>query len=180
MELENCRGKRILLRKLTLDDAMAIFDMMSFSQTTRYWRTQVDSLEDCIRMLKVEYLSYYRQGLPSPYAIVLKENNQVIGLCSFNAEEEETGEIGFMIRHDVEHCGLMQEALALLVNQGFTTCGYTRIVARVMAGNIKSCRCLLRFGFRQEGVFKEAIRVNGERKDVIVFALLDREWEEMK
>jgi RimJ/RimL family protein N-acetyltransferase len=71
----------------------------------------------------------------------------------------------------------MQEALAALIDYGFTTLNLNRIEADIDPLNAASAKTLLRQGFVKEGFLRERWIVNGVKSDTEIFGLLASEWQ---
>lgn len=176
MQLPEIESKRLKLREVLMSDAPDIYEYMCLEETTRYLYASVMDYEKTQQFIRVEYLSYFRQGNPSPYAIVLKEENKVIGVCYFHSDCDDMAEIAFILNPYYSHQGYMYEALQELITIGFDVCHYRRIEAFVMEENEASVRLLNRLGFVFEGIKREFAIKEGLRKNVKMFSLLDHEW----
>ena len=69
----------------------------------------------------------------------------------------------------------MTRALKLLMPFVFRTLGLHRIEAACLIGNDASRKLLQRAGFRQEGLARRYLLINGEWADHLLFALLKEE-----
>lgn len=56
--------------------------------------------------------------------------------------------------------------------------GFNRIYARVLAENEKAIKRALRFGFKQDGIERQAIHKNGKYLDLIHLSILKEEFNE--
>jgi UDP-4-amino-4,6-dideoxy-N-acetyl-beta-L-altrosamine N-acetyltransferase len=72
-------------------------------------------------------------------------------------------------------CGVFAE-YALLC-QVFDILEMNKLCGEVMAFNTRACQLHRRFGFQQEGYFREHVRKGDELVDVFFFAMLRRDWE---
>ncbi len=69
----------------------------------------------------------------------------------------------------------MTRALKALLPFVFRTLGSHRIEAACLIGNDASRKLLIRAGFRQEGLARRYLLINGEWADHLLFALLKDE-----
>jgi ribosomal-protein-alanine N-acetyltransferase len=69
----------------------------------------------------------------------------------------------------------MTKAVKALVPFIFRTLGLHRIEAACLTGNAASQKLLARCGFRQEGLARRYLLINGEWADHLLFALLKEE-----
>ena len=86
-------------------------------------------------------------------------------------------QIGFALHPDHRHRGLMAEALACLLEEGFVTLGLNRISAYCVKENAASARVLERAGFRLEGLLRRHVWLaDGMKHDVKLYSLNEEEW----
>lgn len=170
------KGKRVSLIEMSMEHKEDLFEIFSNADSTRYWLSHCDTMEELERMLRVEYLSYRQRGLPSPYVIWYE--SKAIGVCNFNEENEGVGRIGFILNVAYEHLGLMQEALQLLCEMGFSIFGYHRIEALVFHDNIKSKNTLLHSGFVYEGTMRSYLKFENNLEDIDLFSKIQEEEHE--
>lgn len=86
--------------------------------------------------------------------------------------------IGYQMDHDEVRKGYISEALAEVLRIGFTELGLHRIEANIMPGNAASIATVTKFGFRQEGLARNYLRIAGSWQDHLHFALLREDWEQ--
>lgn len=68
------------------------------------------------------------------------------------------------------------EAMFLLMRRAFDELGYRRYEWKCNALNEPSRRAAERYGFRFEGVFRQAVVTKGRNRDTAWFSILDSEW----
>jgi RimJ/RimL family protein N-acetyltransferase len=72
------------------------------------------------------------------------------------------------------------EALYLSARHVFDELGYRRFEWKCDAENRPSRKAALRFGFKEEGIFRQHMVVKGKNRDTAWFAMLDSEWEKLR
>ncbi len=80
--------------------------------------------------------------------------------------------LGYWIGAPYARQGYMSEALDLVLNHAFLSLGLHRIEAACLPANEASRRLLDKCGFRQEGLAREYLKINGRWQDHLLFALL--------
>ena len=104
--------------------------------------------------LKDKYQGLKQTGGYGIYAIILKENNQIIGEAglfdSFNNTKEV--ELGYIIDKAHWNKGYGTEVCNLLINQGFKN-GFKTIIARMYAQNIASVKLSEKCGMSRFSTF---------------------------
>lgn len=72
------------------------------------------------------------------------------------------------------------EALFLFARHIFDDLGYRRFEWKCNNENLPSKRAATRFGFRPEGVFHQHLIVKGRNRDTAWFAMLDKDWADLR
>lgn len=110
-----------------------------------------------------------------PFLLLCPKTEDVIGgvtLDNVRRGVAQTATLGYWID---EHCsgrGLMHEALCEVLTYAFGSLNLGRIEAAALNDNHSSCALLRKLGFSEEGQAFAYLRINGEWKDHVLFALL--------
>jgi RimJ/RimL family protein N-acetyltransferase len=96
---------------------------------------------------------------------------------SFNARD---ADIGYELDPHYWGHGYAIEAARAIMEFGFAELLLHRIWAKTNADNTGSIRLLEKLGMRQEGRLREKEYFKGRWWDTLIYAILDREWEERK
>jgi len=80
--------------------------------------------------------------------------------------------IGYRIDGDYEGKGLMREALNETVRFAFEEMGLHRIEAGILPHNTRSIALIERCGFKQEGLMRKAMEINGVWEDHVLYAVV--------
>ena len=72
--------------------------------------------------------------------------------------------------------GFATEACTAVLDLAFEHLGLHRVVANMDARNTASARLAERLGMRREAHHRSAEMFKGEWSDLLVYAILDREW----
>ncbi len=83
--------------------------------------------------------------------------------------------LGYWIGERFARQGYMFDAVRALIPFVFSTLGLHRIEAACLPTNDASQNLLAKAGFRQEGIARRYLQINGEWRDHVLFALLDDE-----
>ena len=171
---------RIYLRALEIDDykrihawrmdpgyqsGVASMKRFSSSETEKKWLENV--------------INKHEQTIEIRLAVVLKENDEMIGLASLTKIDliNRNAVINTWIG-EVEHRkkGYIQEARYLIFKYGFQELGLERISATILEGNVASRKSVERFGYVQEGVLRKAVYKEGKYHDLIAYSFLKDEF----
>ena len=118
-------------------------------------------------------------GDPMHHAIVDRAGGRAAGSAAFMRIDAAHGaiEIGAIIfspllqRHPAG-----TEAIYLMLRRAFDELGYRRCEWKCDALNGPSRAAALRYGFRFEGVFRQAVVVKQRRRDTAWYSVIDGEW----
>lgn len=170
--------RRLLLRPLRGDDAPGMYAIYSDPDTMRYWSTRpVHSLEGAARMVS-EDLQLQLGGTAAFWSITLPKTGRVIGKFALFAINREHGraELGYVLNRQFWGKGYGSESLAAMLETAFQRFGLHRLEADTDPENHASIALLRKFGFRQEGRFRERWRQGDEWRDSMMFSLLASDW----
>lgn len=167
--------KRLLLRRMTIEDAREIFFMRSDATMLRYiHREPAASLQEA-----EDYIVRINNDIDANEAILwgiaLSEDPAILigTICYWQfIREHHRAETGYMLHPDFWKKGIMKEALLKVMEYGFTTLRLHSIKARLDPANTASAALLESTGFVQEGYFKENLFFRGRFLDTVVYSRL--------
>lgn len=172
------RSTRLLLRRLYLSDAAAIYEYAKLDLVTRFllWDSH-QSISDTENLLQ-RIIHRYDGFSPPIWGIELTETQKLIGTIGMHRfrQEHRRTEIGFALHPDYWNRGLTTEAVLTVLKYGFHTLGLHRIEAGVFEGNIASEKVLIKVGMKLEGIFREAFFVKNEIRTLKFYAILEQEF----
>lgn len=93
------------------------------------------------------------------------------------ARQDRSAELGIMLDPERHGEGIGTEAVELAVAYGFETLGLHRVWSRTDEGNEKMQRVFEKAGFEREGVQREQRYAAGEFHDMVIYGLLEGEWD---
>jgi ribosomal-protein-alanine N-acetyltransferase len=114
------------------------------------------------------------------FVLIDKKQNVSIGECGFHTwnKTHRRAELFYSMHHEeFKQRGLMKEALAYVLNYGFTEMYLHRIAALIAKENLASYKLLKHSGFSFEGTMREDYVVNGINEDSDCYSLLEHEWK---
>lgn len=177
--LPELETQRLLLRKMRLDDAEAMFAYASDPEVTRYvlWDTH-RSIEDSESFLGFATEGYER-GDFGGWGVVLKDSGAFVGTCGMDvgcAPEDARAELGYVLSREHWGKGLMPEAVRAVIAFGFGRMGLNRLEARCIAENTASARVMEKAGMTYEGTLREREFIKGAYRDMKFYSILRREY----
>ncbi len=177
-DLPTLETDRLILRKMTPDDAEAVFAYASDSEVSRYvlWETH-RSIEDSRAFLDLTTSKYESGGEPD-WGIVYKGDHHFVGTCGIVSWEpyHARAELGYALSRDYWGRSLMAEAVRAIISFGFKKMNLNRIEARCIAENVASARVMEKAGMLYEGTLRQRELVKGEHRDMKVYSILRDEY----
>ncbi len=181
-DLPTLETERVLLRKFTIDDANDMFEYSSVPDVSDFvpWEPH-KTIEDSYGFINY-ILKQYEDSKLAPWAIVLKENQKVIGTIDFVAwfPQHHRAEIGFILSKEYWGKGLILEAATKVIEFGFDKMSLNKINAPCMVENVQSARVLQKLGMTLEGVMKDEYFIKGKFRDMAVYSILKKEFQAIR
>lgn len=117
------------------------------------------------------------------FAIILKENDELIGNCGFSKTDliHRNGEICIFIGDEEKRGkGYGKEAIKLLLDYGFNNLNLNNIMLRVYSFNTKAIKVYESLGFKRFGVRHSSHYFKGKFYDEIFMEILKEEYNEIE
>lgn len=157
--------ERLSLRRLTIQDAPFIFELLNEPTFTEYLGDRgIRTIDDAQRYIaNVPVASYERFGF-GLYGVELKGTDVLIGMCGLlKRDYMEDVDIGYAFLRRYWSSGYAYEAAAATMDYALNTLGLPLIVGIVDPGNASSIQVLERLGMQFERMIAVP-DVSGERK----------------
>ena len=169
--------ERLLLRRITLEDAPEIFFLRSDQNILQFLSKEpaanIKEAEDFITRINNDI----DNNDAIMWAIALKENpSKAIGTICFwqMLKEHFRAEIGYVLDPGCWRKGIMKETILKTLDYGFSTLGLHSVEARLNPDNIASASVLESTGFVREAYFKEDFFRRGKFEDTTVYSMLHK------
>ncbi|KFN03368.1 N-acetyltransferase [Bacillus clarus] len=175
-EVQKLETKRILLRKLELQDLDNLFQVYSDPQTTTYVPREVHKTKDETRILLENMIETNKKRKSFIWSILLKENQKVIGTCGIWKQLHNSASLGAVIGPVYWGKGLIVEVLEEVIKFGFQELDLNRIEGRCDVRNIASERVMLKLKMTYEGTLRQNVIIDDRCCDSKVYSLLKDEY----
>lgn len=176
-DLPELETERLLLRKMRLGDAEAMFVYASDPEVTRYvfWETH-GSIVESENFLRLAAESYER-GDFGGWGVVVKASGAFVGTCGMEAASEHSrAELGYVLAREHWGKGLMPEAVRRVIRFCFERMGLNRVEARCIAENIASARVMEKAGMSCEGTLSKREYIKVAYRDMKMYSILRSDY----
>ncbi|WP_082603467.1 GNAT family N-acetyltransferase [Flavobacterium sp. Root901] len=174
---------RLNIRHLALSDLSDFMTYRSNPEVTKYQGFDVMTTEQAEEFIKDNSTKYFgNAGEWVQYAIENSATGKLIGDCAIKLDlyDIRIAEIGITISHLEQRKGYAKEVLLGILAFLFDEIKIHRVVEIVDAENRASIQLLKSIGFREEGHFIENIFFKGKWGSEFQYAMLKREWNELR
>lgn len=166
---------RLILRKITLEDAPELFFMRTDDRVMKYIeRPRPATINETIEFInKIDGLEKSNDLIT--WGIALKNEPKLIGtVCYLNIKKENyRSELGYALHPDFHNKGIMNEVLTAVIDYGFKVMKLHSIEANINPANIASQKLLEKHEFVREAYFKENFFWQGKFLDSAIYSLLN-------
>jgi len=166
--------ERLILRRLRVEDAQALFPVFSDAETLRYWASAAHRSFDETRTMIDGILQAEADGTGIEWGVTWRGDDTVMAkVCHHRwTREHFRSEIGYIVRRDLWRRGIATEALRAILDFGFSRMALHSTEAQLDPGNVPSIRVLEGLGFVREAHLHENF-FNGTRfSDTLIYSLL--------
>ena len=176
-------SERLILRDFTEKDFEAVHKYAKDPEVVKFMPWGPNTVEDTNSFLKRK-LEEQRVNPRIVYdvAVTLKDSGLLIGGCGLQRKNTDSteGSIGYCLNKKYWGKGIGTEVAQTLIRFGFMELGLHRIFATCDPENTASRNVLEKNGLRLEGHFRENIRMRGQWRDTLTYAILEHEWKKLR
>lgn len=174
--------ERLILREVSDKDVLDMFEYASLPDfgPVAGWEPH-QTIQDTKEVIRI-YKNKRIYGQLGVFAVVLKENNKMIGTCELHSYYPRfKAELGYSINPNYWGNGYAVEASKAIISWGFENLYLRRIECQCYKENMKSIRVCEKLNLHYEGLRKNAYQLyNGKIFDLESYALTDLEYKELK
>lgn len=180
MYYKKLEGERIYLSPMCVEDAEKYTKWMNDFKVT-------DGINESRNLVTLLSEKKWIEENSNPgnynFAIVKKENDELIGNCSIHNLDKIWGNatVGIFIGEEENRSkGYGSEALKLLISYGFDYLNLNNIMLAVYSFNDRAIACYKKLGFKEIGKRREACSMKNKRYDEIYMDILRSEFYERR
>ncbi|MEO0013509.1 MAG: hypothetical protein RLZZ535_1898 [Cyanobacteriota bacterium] len=143
---------RLTLRYITSRDAEALMPILGDAEVMQFSIIGVHSKKQIKQFIEQRLISYLEYGF-GLYAVVHKQNQELIGYCGFfiqSIEQQKEVEVGYRLARKYWGQGLATESAKAVVEYGQQRFNFQRFVCLIETENSRSIRVANKLGMTLE------------------------------
>lgn len=116
-----------------------------------------------------------RDGFAAPFHVFRNVDGALVGGCNLNNIRRgvlQSASLGYWVGEPVRRRGYTREAVRAVLRFAFETLDLHRVEAACVPSNTPSRSLLEHVGFRQEGVARAYLKINGAWRDHVLYAIV--------
>lgn len=176
---KNIETSRLLLRRFQSDDVDDMFENWANDEAVTYFLTwPPHKNKEVTRQIIQDWIQQYEKLDNYNWAIVLKDNQKVIGSIAVTEQNEKAqlAQIGYCLSRTYWHQGIMSEALNAVIDFLFNQVEFECIQARHAANNLHSGGVMKKCGMTYEGTLRHSDWNNQGVCDICNYSILRSEY----
>ncbi|MSO81022.1 MAG: N-acetyltransferase [Alphaproteobacteria bacterium] len=173
-------GRQVFLRSPVERDWRAYADLRTASRAfLEPWEPTwpADALtRDAFQRRLARYEADWRDDAGYSFLVFRREDATMVGgitMSNVRRGVAQDGTLGYWVGEAHAQRGYMTDALLLVVDFSFDHLALHRLEAACLPSNEASQRLLVRCGFAREGFARRYLKIRGEWRDHLLFALLE-------
>ncbi len=152
MNIPSLETERLILRKFTIDDMKAVYEIFSDKEVNTFlpW-FPIKTMKEAILFYENQFVSKYDQGNAYIYAVCLKDN---LPIGYVNVSTEDGYDFGYGLRKEFWHQGIITEAGRAVIEQ-LKKDGFPYITATHDINNPRSGNVMKKLGMKYRYSYEE-------------------------
>lgn len=172
-------GHDITLGLVAPEDAQDIFSLTDACRGyLRKWLPWVDGTRTTADTMAFIRSAVKQHGENKGFHCTIRCKGQLAGIIGYSRidKTDRKTELGYWLGEQFQGQGIITRCCRALADYAFLEMDLNRVEILVAVENVKSCAIPRRLGFVHEGTLREAEWVNDRFLDLMVFAMLRRDW----
>lgn len=165
MEIIFKYGKCVFTRP-SIDNLDAMLEMVNDKEIAEMI---VNDPMDFTREMEIKWINEHQDD--NTFSVLDSNTFEYIGNCGFNEIKDNRGEIGVIIRKEMQGKKYAKDIIRGLIDYGFNVLGLDEIYSIVFSNNIRSINCVKELGFEEYDRVKNVVERNGNPVDDVYYRL---------
>ena len=168
--------KRLLLRRLSMQDSTALFYYRALPDVCRFQSWHPEHIEEVEAFLRENEAVVFDAPDTWLQVAVCLSDGRLIGDIGIHTLDHDQLELGYTLSPEYQGQGYASEAVSAILHEAFLVWNKHRVTASVDPDNHASVRLLERLGFRKEAHHVKSYWENGTWVDDCIYAMLQEEY----
>lgn len=172
---EKFNTPRLILRTPTLQDAEPIYkNYATDKMVTRYLHWHPHETIEMTKSFLKRCIDVWKAGTAFPWVMILKENQDVIGMIELRINEHRA-DLGYVVARNYWEQGYAPEAAQLVLDWAIAQPSIYRVWAVCDIDNHASARVLEKIGMEREGILRRWLfhpNIDKEPRDCYAYAMI--------
>ncbi|MBW9157761.1 GNAT family N-acetyltransferase [Clostridium tagluense] len=140
------------------------------------WVSSTKCVDDIVPFIKGAQKQYVSgEGFK---AILMFQGNYAGFIGYYNVDlNRKSASIGYWLGEPYQNKGIMTKALKIFIDYAFNEMGLNKIEILIAEENFKSRALPEKYGFKEEGIVRDAECLNDKYVNHILFGILKSEWK---
>lgn len=165
---------KFMVRELVRSDYDDLFRLIQNSRTEEVLSQSLSYAE-----FTQKYDEYLKGPQQPMMVFVVLLDDKLVGKLELSYEgQHKIGQFDIVIDKNLWGKGIAQKALHVLFQYAFTQIGLNKMIAEVLAFNVRSISFMRKMGMQLEGILREEKLVGEQYVDIYRFGLLRKEYQE--
>ncbi len=174
--VEEINDGNLFLRKISKEDNHFFYKSLNDKNITDYLSLgPLRSLDHSKSLIK-NYLKYWDKYIQFNYIIEFREGSKPLKIGSVSlwslSWQHKRAEVGIWLTPNYWEKGFGKSTLEMIKKIAFFHLKLNRLQAHIALKNTRSINTFKNSGFREEGILKEYLNLNGHFHDAIILACL--------
>jgi ribosomal-protein-serine acetyltransferase len=168
------------LKLPSVDDAESFYKLIDSSREHLSmwlpWVTSTNGVDDVVPFIKGVQEQY---GSGEGLKAILIYKGSYAGLIGYNNidSNRKAASIGYWLGKSYQNKGIMSKALKVFIDYAFSELGLNKIEIAIAEGNFKSRALPKKYGFKEEGIIRDAEWLNDKYVNHVLYGILKSEWK---
>ena len=174
---EELETKRLILRKIVDSDAEMLYKNIynNYEYFKYYYQLPFKDFEEYKTLIE-KYKEWYQNGNHFRWGIVLKENNEMIGLVQLHTKDDLNNhcKMAWIIGYNYTGKGYAKEASTEVISFALNKLKYHRIDAEIVENNDPSIKLAESLGMHFESLREDDYRIDNKYYNQMVYTLINK------
>ena len=163
---------RLIIRIVSISDAKDFFEFCKDPKVCTYLTFNPYKSVFYTKHIINNMINAYIHGTDANFSIIYKKENKVIGSISLHFfENENIGDVGYLLNSSYWNKGIMSEALGAFIKMSFDYYNFDALTASYISDNIASSKLLNKFNFKMTDYIENGLIKNTKNYDLVKMIL---------